>query len=111
MARCGIVTAAIGVAFGLLTGAPATAWDRGDVDVLAVLPDVTPGVPSSVEGLTVGPDDNIYVPTFGFNATGAIGGPAVLFVLKPDGSLVRKVTIAGSSGHMLGLGFNPVNGF
>jgi len=95
---------------GLLT-APATAWDRGDVDVLAVLPDVTPGVPSSVEGLTVGPDDNIYVPTFGFNATGAIAGPAVLFVLKPNGELVRKVTIAGSSSHMLGLGFNPVNGF
>ncbi len=95
---------------GLLT-APATAWDRGDVDVLAVLPDVTPGVPSSVEGLTVGPDDNIYVPTFGFNATGEVTGNAVLFVLKPNGDLVRKVTIAGSSSHMLGLGFNPVNGF
>ena len=94
-----------------LLATPATAWDRGDVDVLAVLPDVTPGVPSSVEGLTVGPDNNIYVPTFGFNATGPITGPAVLFVLKPDGDLVRKVTIAGSSGHMLGLGFNPVNGF
>ena len=95
---------------GLLT-APATAWDRGDADVLAVLPDVTPGVPSSVEGLTVGPDDNIYVPTFGFNATGEVTGNAVLFVLKPNGDLVRKVTIAGSSSHMLGLGFNPVNGF
>ena len=96
---------------GLLT-APATAWDRGDVDVLAVLPDVTPGVPSSVEGLTVGPDDNIYVPSFGFNAAGPIAsGNAVLFVLKPNGDLVRKVTIANSSPHMLGLGFNPVNGF
>jgi sugar lactone lactonase YvrE len=59
----------------------------------------------------VGPDDNIYVPSFGFNAAGPITGPAALFVLKPDGDLVRKVTIAGSSGHMLGLGFNPVNGF
>ena len=30
---------------GILSATPATAWDRGDVDVLAVLPDVTPGVP------------------------------------------------------------------
>ena len=50
---------------------PPSAWERGDVDVLAVLPDVTPGVPSSVEGLTVGPDGNIYVTSFGFNAKGA----------------------------------------
>ena len=83
----------------------------GDVDVLAVLPDVTPGVPSSVEGLTVGPDDNIYVTSFGFNATGAISGNSVLYVIKPNGNLVRKVPIANSSPHALGLAFNPVNGF
>jgi sugar lactone lactonase YvrE len=94
-----------------LTAAPAGAFDRRDVDVLAVLPDVTPGQPSSVEGLTVGPDGNIYVPSFGFNTTGALSGNAVLFVIRPDGTLVRKVTIANSSPHMLGLGFNPVNGF
>jgi len=94
-----------------LTGAPASAWDRGDVDVLAVLPEVTPGQPSSVEGLTVGPDGNIYVPSFGFNTAGALSGNAALFVIKPDGRLVRKVTIANSSPHMLGLRFNPVNGF
>ncbi|MFZ0067606.1 MAG: SMP-30/gluconolactonase/LRE family protein [Pseudolabrys sp.] len=96
---------------GILSAAPATAWDRGDVDVLAVLPDVTPGVPSSVEGLTVGPDGNIYVTSFGFNATGAITGNSVLFVIKPNGDLVRKVAIANSSPHTLGLAFNPVNGF
>ncbi len=111
MTRRGVVTAAIGLAFGVWTAAPADAWDRGDVDVLAVLPDVTLGQPSSVEGLTVGPDGNIYVPTFGFNATGALTGNAVLFVIRPDGKLVRQVTIANSSSHMLGLGFNPVNGF
>jgi sugar lactone lactonase YvrE len=94
-----------------LTGAPASAWDRGDVDVLAVLPDVTPGQPSSVEGLTVGPDGNIYVPSFGFNTAGALSGNAALFVIRPGGELVRKVTIANSSAHMLGLRFNPVNGF
>jgi sugar lactone lactonase YvrE len=90
---------------------PAGAFDRGDVDVLAVLPDVTAGQPSSVEGLTVGPDGNIYAPSFGFNTTGALTGNAVLFVIRPDGKLVRKVTIANSSPHMLGLAFNPVNGF
>ena len=96
---------------GILSTAPATAWDRGDVDVLAVLPDVTPGNPSSVEGLTVGPDGNIYVTSFGFNATGAITGNSVLFVIKPNGDLVRKVPIANSSPHTLGLAFNPGNGF
>jgi sugar lactone lactonase YvrE len=75
------------------------------------LPDVTPGVPSSVEGLTVGPDGNIYVPTFGFNFNGAITGNAVLFVIRPDGRVLRQVTIPNSSPHILGLGFNPKNGF
>jgi len=90
--------------------APAGAFDRGDVDVLAVLPDVTPGQPSSVEGLTVGPDGNIYAPSFGFNFKGALTGNAVLFVIRPDGKLVRQVTITGSSPHVLGLRFNPVTG-
>lgn len=100
------------VLLGLLIAAsPANAWDRGDVDVLTVLPSATPGQPSSVEGLTVGPDGNIYVPTFGFNASGALTGNAVLYVVKPDGKLLRQVTIANSSPHMLGLRFNPVNGF
>jgi len=96
---------------GILSATPVNAWDRGDVDVLAVLPDVTPGVPSSVEGLTVGPDDNIYVTSFGFNASGALSGNSVLYVIKPNGNLVRKVPIAGSSPHTLGLAFNPINGF
>jgi sugar lactone lactonase YvrE len=111
MTRCGVVTAAIGLAFGVWTAAPAGAFDRGDVDVLTVLPDVTPGQPSSVEGLTVGPDGNIYTTSFGFNTKGALTGPAALFVIRPDGKLVRQVPIAGSSPHTLGLGFNPVNGF
>src|SRR5712691_8436220 len=106
-----IGAAALGLMIGVLAAGPAYAWDRGDADVLAVLPDVTPGVQSSVEGLTVGPDDNIYVPTFGFNTHGALSGHAVLFVFKPNGELVRKVTIANSSPHMLGLAFNPVNNF
>src|ERR1700688_2733345 len=96
---------------GCLAAAPARAWDRGKVDVLAVLPDVTPGVQSSVEGLTVGPDGNIYVPTFGFNTTGSTSGPATLFVISPDGKVVRQFTLKASlpaSPHMLGLAFNPL---
>jgi DNA-binding beta-propeller fold protein YncE len=78
--------------------------------VLAVLPDVTQNVQSSVEGLTVGPDGNIYVPTFGFNTHGSLTGNAVLFVISPGGNIVRKLTIQGSSPHMLGLAFNPAFG-
>jgi hypothetical protein len=33
---------------------------------------------------------------------------AMLFVISPDGDVIRKVTIANSSPHMLGLAFNPV---
>ena len=93
---------------GVLAAAPAGAWDRGDVDLLAVLPDVTPGVQSSAEGLAVGPDDNIYVPSFGFNTKGALTGNAVLSVISLKGEIVRKLTIANSSPHVLGLAFNPV---
>ena len=110
MLRFCIGAAALGLSLGFLASPPAHAWERGRVDVLAVLPDVTPGVQSSVEGLTVGPDGNIYVPTFGFNTKGALTGNAVLFVISPNGNLVRKVTIQNSSPHMLGLAFNPVFG-
>jgi sugar lactone lactonase YvrE len=105
-----VFTAAFGFALGVLMAAPAGAWDRGDVDVLAVLPDATPGHPSSVEGLTVGPDGHIYVPTFGFNAGGPLTGNAVLYVIRPNGTLVRQVAITGSSPHVLGLRFNPSTG-
>ena len=110
MTRFKIGAIALGLMLGVLAAPPAHAWTRGEVDVLAVIPDVTPGVQSDVEGLTVGPDGNIYVPTFGFNTHGALTGNAVLFIFRPDGSLVRRVTIVGSSPHMLGLAFNPATG-
>lgn len=102
------VMVAVGLMTGLFGTTAASAWERGSVEVLAVLPDASPGVQSSVEGLTVGPDGNIYVPTFGFNTHGAITGNAVLYVISPRGDIVRQVTIANSSPHMLGLAFNPV---
>jgi sugar lactone lactonase YvrE len=106
MTRCKIAAAALGLLVGVLGAVPANAWKRGDVDVLAVLPAAT----GSVEGLTVGPDGNIYVPTFGFNTTGALSGPATLFIISPSGNIVRQVTITGSSPHILGLAFNPATG-
>ena len=63
--------AVLGLTFGLLSTAPVQAWSRGQVDVLAVLPAAT----GSVEGITVGPDGNVYAPTFGFNTMGALPGP------------------------------------
>ncbi len=109
MTRSRIAVAAGGCALALALHAtpPAFAWDRGHVQVLTVLPGIAPGMQSSVEGLTVGPEGNIYVPSFGFNKTGSTSGPATLFVVSPSGKLVRQVTIANSSPHMLGLGFNP----
>jgi len=119
-----VAAAALGLVIGVLAAAPASAWNRGNVQVLTVLPDLInqPGVKSSVEGITVGPDGNIYVPSFGFNATkpgtpGAISGPANLFVISPNGKIVNQVIITCTncpqgvqvSSSMLGLRFNPVN--
>jgi sugar lactone lactonase YvrE len=117
---------AAAVALGLITGAlaaaPASAWNRGNVQVLTVLPDLLnqPGVKSSAEGLTLGFDGNIYVTTFGFNTVGATPGPANLIVISPNGKIVNQVAInctnckdklgntVPTSPHMLGLAFNPV---
>jgi sugar lactone lactonase YvrE len=109
----GIAGCALSLMVGLFGTAPANAWHRGHAQVLTVLPDAAPGVQSSVEGLTVGPDGNIYAPTFGFNTAGSTTGPATLFVISPSGKVLRQVTIKASppaSPHMLGLGFNPVTG-
>ena len=110
MRRLAIGAAALASLLVLSAGSPVGAWHRDVVGVLAVLPEVSSGVASSVEGLTVGPDGNIYVPSFGFNSKGAITGNAVLFVFQPDGQLVRQVRIANSSPHMIGLAFNPATG-
>lgn len=110
MKWCGIIAAAVGMV-GVLTATNASAWQRGNADILTILPNGTSGQPTAVEGLTVGPDGNIYVPSFGFNSAGAVSGNATLFVIRPDGSLVREVAISGSSPNVLGLRFNPVNGF
>src|SRR5579871_4379061 len=103
---------AMAAALALAVGGHAVAWDRGDVETFAVVPDIAPGVSSTIEGLTVGPNGNVYVPSFGFNSSGPVTTVpnGVLFEFGHDGQLVRKVTIANSSPHLLGLAFNPVSG-
>jgi hypothetical protein len=48
----------------------AAAWDRGNVETFAILPDGATGP----EWIAVGPDGNVYVTTFGFNSTGPVAG-------------------------------------
>jgi streptogramin lyase len=84
------------------TVTPASAWDRGNVQTFAVLPEGAP----KVEGLTVGDDGNVYVSTF--DPTGSASSQ--LFVFSDNGKLLRNLTILGSSPATLGLGFNPVTG-
>jgi sugar lactone lactonase YvrE len=99
--RIGLTVLACAGLFLTFNPTPAAAWDRGNVDTFAVLPDGAP----MIEGLTVGDDGNVYVSTF--NPT-AVSGNAELFVFKPDGKLLRRVTIAGSSPATLGLAFHPL---
>src|SRR5438105_9059334 len=81
----------------------AQAWKRGSTNIFAILPEGSTGP----EGLSVGPDGNVYVTTFGFNASGEVSGAGQLFVFANNGKLIRQVSITGSTSHLLGLGFHP----
>ena len=81
-------------------------FDRPAAEIFAILPDGSSGP----EGLTVGADGNVYVATFGFNQNGSVSGPGQLFVFNPEGDLLRQVSVAGSSPHLLGLAFHPLTG-
>jgi len=84
---------------------PAQAWVRGDVDLFAVLPLGSTGP----EGLVVGKDGNVYVTTFGFNSAGPVTGAGQLYVFDHNGKLIRHVSVAGSTSHLLGMGFHPTS--
>src|SRR5258708_11860355 len=80
--------------------------NRAAAEIFAILPPGSTGP----EGLTVGADGNVYVTTFGFNASGPVGGPGQLFAFDPSGTLLRQVSIANSTSHLLGLAFHPKTG-
>jgi hypothetical protein len=80
--------------------------NRSAAELFAILPDGSTGP----EGLAVGPDNNIYVASFGFNQNGGVTGLGQLFVFNPEGRLLRHVSIANSSPHPLGIAFHPQTG-
>src|SRR6187401_975296 len=82
------------------TPAPA---DDGNAQIFAVLPSGATGP----EGITLGPDKNVYVSTFGFNASGPVAGPGKVYVFSTQGKLLRQLSVAGSTAQLLGLAFHP----
>jgi DNA-binding beta-propeller fold protein YncE len=88
------------VGLAITIAAPASAWNRGSVQSFAVLPAGSP----MMEGLTVGPDGNVYVSTFTFPL---VNENSKLFTFDSHGKLLNSVTIQNSSSAMLGLAFRP----
>ena len=101
--RLGLLALASASALMTMWTASAGAWDRGRVELFAVLPEDATGP----EGIAVDGHGNVYVTTFGFNAAGGVGGPGKLYVFNEGGRLIRQVSIAGSTPNLLGMGFHP----
>jgi DNA-binding beta-propeller fold protein YncE len=109
MKRMGIALAAL-LALALVSF-PALAWIRSPATTFATLP--TGATPP--EGLTTGPNGDVYASTFGFPAKGPTSSPGQVIVFDSQGKLLRQMTLlSGGTGipdatpHLLGLAFNPV---
>jgi sugar lactone lactonase YvrE len=87
----------------LAAAGPATAWVRNPATIAATLPEGATGP----EGMTVGPDGNIYATTLGFSAKGPVGGPGHIYEFSPDGTLIRDVKIPAATSQLLGIAFHP----
>jgi DNA-binding beta-propeller fold protein YncE len=87
----------------LLLGAAADAWVRLHAVTFATLP---AGF-AHPEGITADRHGNIYVTTFDVTKS---SGPGQLFIFKPNGELLRQVSIDGSSNLLLDLAFHPISG-
>jgi DNA-binding beta-propeller fold protein YncE len=88
----------------LATPLAASAWNRGKVERFATLP---PGE-AHPEGITVGPDGNVYVVTVAANKPES--SPGTLIVFDGKGRHERTVRVAGSSRFLLDLRFHPQTG-
>jgi sugar lactone lactonase YvrE len=94
--------ACAGLLIFALHGAPARA-DQDNVGLFAVLPAEATGP----EGITIGPDNNVYVTTYGYNASGGVAGPGRMYVIGQNGHLIRQLSIPGTTSNLLGLAFHP----
>jgi len=94
----------LGFALVLATLAPLTAyaWDRGEVERFATLPEGD----ANPEGITADRHGNIYATTF--DPTGA--NPGRLVVFDRHGELKRNVAVSPASTALLGLAFHPQSG-
>jgi sugar lactone lactonase YvrE len=93
-----------GLAAFLTQSGPAAAFDRGNVQLFAVLPAGATGP----EGIAVDPHNgDVYVATFGFSTTGPVAGPGKIYVYNDNGKLLRTLSVAGSTAQLLGSAFHP----
>jgi len=87
----------------LIFSLPAAAWNRSPATTFGTLPaSATPP-----EGITVAPNGDVYVSTFGFPASGESMAPGQIIVFDSHGKLLRQMIVAGASPHLLGLAFHP----